>query len=56
VDGVIYRISLVANNANFTYTVTADPLNRQLDDTKCTQFTINQAGQRTATGSATDCW
>jgi type IV pilus assembly protein PilE len=52
--GVIYRISLVANN--LTFTVTADPVNRQLDDSRCTQFTINQRGQRTATGTATDCW
>jgi type IV pilus assembly protein PilE len=52
--GVIYRISLVANN--FTFAVTADPVNRQLDDTRCTQFTINERGQRTATGTATDCW
>jgi type IV pilus assembly protein PilE len=48
------EISLVANN--FTFTVTADPVNRQLDDTRCTQFTINERGQRTATGTATDCW
>ena len=53
-DGVIYRVSLVATN--FTFTVTADPVNRQLDDTRCTQFTINERGQRTATGTATDCW
>jgi type IV pilus assembly protein PilE len=53
-DGVIYQISVVANN--LTFTVTADPVNRQLDDTRCTQFTINERGQRTATGTAADCW
>jgi type IV pilus assembly protein PilE len=52
--GIIYEISLVATN--LTFTVTADPVNRQLDDTRCTQFTINERGQRTATGTATDCW
>lgn len=51
----IYRISL-ANASDTTFSVVAQPFNNQVDDTKCTQFTINQAGQRTATGSATDCW
>jgi type IV pilus assembly protein PilE len=56
VAGAIYRISLAANNANFTFTVTAVPVNRQVEDTKCTQLAINQAGQRTATGTSSDCW
>jgi type IV pilus assembly protein PilE len=51
----IYRVTLPLFTAS-TYRVAADPRNTQAQDTKCTLFTLNQAGQRTATGSGTDCW
>lgn len=52
----IYQISLAITGDDMTFSAVAQPRNRQSDDTKCTGFTINQAGQRTATGTATDCW
>lgn len=51
----IYQVTL-ANPDPATFTVTAAVRNSQAQDTRCTGFTLNQAGQRTATGSATDCW
>lgn len=51
----IYRVTL-ANPDAASFTVTADVRNAQAQDTRCTSFTLNQAGQRTATGSGTDCW
>lgn len=51
----IYQVTL-ARPTNMTFTVQAAVRNTQVKDTKCTGFTINQAGQRTATGTASDCW
>lgn len=51
----IYRVRLTNADAA-TFTVTADVRNAQGQDTKCTSFTLNQAGQRTATGGGADCW
>lgn len=51
----IYQVTLARPN-NMTFTVQAAVRNTQVKDTKCTGFTINQAGQRTATGTASDCW
>lgn len=40
-----------------TYVLTATPLPPQDRDTRCTSLTVNQAGERGATGSAVDrCW
>jgi len=51
----LYTIALDASTAT-TFTLSATPKNEQAEDTKCTKFTLNQAGQRTHTGTATDCW
>ncbi|HUG99967.1 MAG TPA: type IV pilin protein [Gammaproteobacteria bacterium] len=51
----IYQVT-VARPDVASFTVTANVRNAQAQDTKCTSFTLNQAGQRTATGSGTDCW
>jgi type IV pilus assembly protein PilE len=37
-----------------SYSVTATAAGHQADDTDCTTFTLNQAGQKTA--SSTECW
>lgn len=58
-DGGHYDLA-VAAAPNAGYTATATPIASQASDTKCTSFTIDQAGVRQATGSAanptTECW
>ena len=40
-----------------TFTLTATPLDAQLDDDRCTLFTLTHTGQKTAEGSDADhCW
>jgi type IV pilus assembly protein PilE len=43
-----------------TYTITATAVGQQANDTSCATFSINQAGQQTATGTDSnanvDCW
>jgi type IV pilus assembly protein PilE len=42
-----------------TYTITATPVGTQVNDLGCTSFTLDQAGNQTATGTPTssiDCW
>lgn len=40
-----------------TYTLSATPQGAQANDGRCTGFTLNQLGQREATGShPDDCW
>jgi type IV pilus assembly protein PilE len=43
-----------------TYTITATAVNQQANDTNCLTFSINSAGQQTATGgdsnASVDCW
>jgi type IV pilus assembly protein PilE len=51
----IYRIVLEAST-DATFRIAAEPRNAQTDDAKCTKFTLDQAGQRLATGPGTDCW
>lgn len=51
----LYTIALDAQTAT-TFTISATPKNTQTQDTKCTKFTLNQAGQRAHTGTGTDCW
>lgn len=49
-------ISAFAPPANPTsYTVTATAVGRQTGD-KCGNFSLNSAGNKTVTGTATDCW
>ena len=54
-----YTLSFVATEQ--TYTLTATPLGPQLQDTNCGVLTLDQAGTRTAAGSAAidkvrECW
>lgn len=53
-----YRVTAVVNATQFT--VTATPLERQLSDTECMNFTVNETGARGVSGtlSATPqrCW
>ncbi len=47
----------LANVTATTYTTLAAPLAAQLErDTDCGTLTLNQAGARSATGTADDCW
>jgi type IV pilus assembly protein PilE len=39
-----------------TYTLTATPAGAQAQDTHCGNFTLNQAGTRGNSTTATDCW
>jgi type IV pilus assembly protein PilE len=43
-----------------SYTITAVPINSQVNDTTCTSFTISSSGQQSATGNdpnpSVDCW
>lgn len=54
-----YTLSLVTTPQ--TFTLTATPIGVQANDTKCGILTLNQAGARTAAGSAVaakvrECW
>lgn len=51
----VYRIVLEAST-DATFRVAAEPQNAQTEDAKCTKFTLDQTGQRLATGTGTDCW
>ncbi|HHB93105.1 MAG TPA: type IV pilin protein [Thioploca sp.] len=47
-----YELSLTGNGNE--YILTADAIGTQLQDTECLQFTIDQAGRKTATSDK--CW
>ncbi len=52
----VYSVSLAGVTAT-TFTATAAPLNGQLDrDADCGSLGLDQSGNRTKTGTATDCW
>lgn len=55
-----YEIRVVPANANQTYVATATPVAGagQSDDTKCTEFSVNNAGERDAEGPGgmEQCW
>ena len=52
----IYSVTLT-NVGVTTYTATAAPLYGQLSrDTDCGSLTLDQSGNQSQTGSATDCW
>jgi type IV pilus assembly protein PilE len=46
--------ALIPGGTPATYTITATAIGQQLPDTTCATFTINSAGQQTATSP--DCW
>jgi type IV pilus assembly protein PilE len=49
----LYTLSIPVATA-FTYTITATPVG---SDPECTTFTLNQLGQKSATGTdAANCW
>lgn len=51
-----YSIDLAEVTAA-TYALSATPTGAQANDSRCTGFTLNQLGEREATGShADDCW
>ena len=52
-----YNIT-VTNLTSTTYTITAEPLSQQLEDTTCATFTLDQTGTQGATpaGNAQTCW
>lgn len=50
-----YTIS-IGNLSASTYDLTATPTGAQASDTSCSNITLNQLGQRSQSGSATDCW
>jgi type IV pilus assembly protein PilE len=53
---VVYTLTL-ANVAATTYTANAAPLGKQLErDLDCGTLSLNQAGARSASGGADDCW
>lgn len=51
-DQAFYAINMVVTSA--TYSISATPLNRQLEDTACGTLAISHTGAKTAAG--TDCW
>ncbi len=47
----------VNNGTPATYTITASAIGNQVNDTSCLTFTVNSAGQQTATPNPNgDCW
>ena len=52
-----YRIAVFRNAATFTLTATPVAGTLQASDTRCTTFTLDEAGARGATGTgAANCW
>jgi type IV pilus assembly protein PilE len=57
-----YGVAVVLSDGGMGYTATATPVSGKGQDldTKCTAFSINHTGQKTATGTATNpseyCW
>lgn len=49
------RYTITAANTATTFTITATPIGAQLKDTSCGTLTLNQAGNKTASGSGS-CW
>jgi type IV pilus assembly protein PilE len=60
VNAAIAPTALIPAGTPATYTITATATGQQLPDTACATFTINSAGQQTATGTdvnaSVDCW
>jgi type IV pilus assembly protein PilE len=56
-DEVSYELDMEEVSSS-TFTLVADPKGRQLKDTRCLEMTLDQAGQKTESGSGqlTDCW
>ena len=58
-DNNYYELTLTRDTPT-TFEITATAQGAQANDTTCESFTINQIGQRTATGDAADsskkCW
>lgn len=48
-----YRVTTTVNNANFTYTIAAAPINAQAGD-KCGTLSVNHQGVRSP--STAGCW
>jgi len=48
-----YSLTIVARNAN-SYTLSAEPVGPQVRDTACATLTVNNFGQRTASGTQAD--
>ncbi len=51
----IYTVALAPAPTAQAFTVTATPVGDQVNDT-CGTLTLNQAGQRTFSGSGINCW
>lgn len=51
----LYTIATAVANAGQTYTISAIPQAAQADDT-CGTLTLDNTGQRTATGNDAQCW
>lgn len=53
-----YTIEFAATPTAGAYSIKAEPKNNQVKDTKCGTLSLNQAGTRSATGSAgaSGCW
>lgn len=49
---------IAGNEAANTFSLTATPQGAQLKDTRCGRLSLNQAGQKTKTGTGelSDCW
>lgn len=61
-DGGHYALALVMGAGDMSYDATATPQagDGQVDDARCTSFSIDETGRRSATGGAADpdaeCW
>ena len=59
-EGTAHYLIAVANDTATTYDLTATPQGAQLEDTQCLALSIDQAGRKTisdsASGSAERCW
>jgi type IV pilus assembly protein PilE len=53
-----YNLEFAANEANTGFTLSAVPQGAQTADTRCSTLTLDQAGQKSESGTGTvaDCW
>lgn len=55
-DGSIYKLSIASTTR--TFTLTAQPVGAQTEDTKCANLTLDEKGKKGISGDGTvkDCW
>lgn len=51
-----YQINQPTPATSTAYKLTATPMGPQVNDTQCTSFSLDQAGNKTSTPAGSNCW